>query len=204
MNRSKGPCWSAMVAIVCMLLILALILSMCGKAPAPVPPEVCTDGSVIVREAPDDVAADAEPEPTPDATESPAVSLGSESVTPVDADELDLLSRLICGEMGMSWAPDEQQLYVGSVALNRVASDRFPDTLEEVVYQPGQYACASYLDTLTPDERTIANARQLLEGGSVLPAGVVFQSEAPQGSGVYATYHDEVLGSTTYYCTLEG
>ncbi|MEA4947081.1 MAG: cell wall hydrolase [Oscillospiraceae bacterium] len=122
----------------------------------------------------------------------------------IDADELDLLSRLICGEMGMSWAPDEQQLYVGSVALNRVASDRFPDTLEEVVYQPGQYACASYLDTLTPDERTVANARQLLEGGSVLPAGVVFQSEAPQGSGVYATYHDEVLGSTTYYCTLEG
>ena len=37
-----------------------------------------------------------------------------------------------------------------------------------------------------------------------LPADVVFQSEAPQGSGVYATYHDEVLGSTTYYCTLEG
>ena len=109
-----------------------------------------------------------------------------------------------CGEMGMSWAPDEQQLYVGSVVLNRVASDRFPDTLEEVVYQPGQYACASYLYSLTPDARTIANARQLLEGGSVLPAGVVFQSEAPQGSGVYATYHDEVLGSTTYYCTLEG
>ena len=81
MNRSKGPCWSAVVAIVCMLLILALILSMCGKAPAPVPPKVCTDGSVIVREAPDDVAADAEPEPC-------------------DADELNLLARLITGEMG--------------------------------------------------------------------------------------------------------
>lgn len=123
--------------------------------------------------------------------------------TAVDADELDLLSLLITAEMGMSWAPDEQQLNVGSVALNRVTSPLFPGTLEEVITQPGQYACASYINTLTPDERTIANARKLLEDGSVLPADVLTQSESPLGP-VYATYHDKVLGSTTYYCTIEG
>ena len=29
---------------------------------------------------------------------------------------------------------------VGSVVLNRVESEYYPDTIREVIYQPGQYA----------------------------------------------------------------
>ena len=118
-------------------------------------------------------------------------------------DDVDLLARLLTCEMGCSWIADEQQLYVGSVVLNRVASDLFPDTLREVIYQPGQYAPAisGWIETVQPDERTIGNARWLLENGSVLPENVLYQSTVVQGE-VYDSYYDAVLGTTTYYCYL--
>ena len=118
-------------------------------------------------------------------------------------DDVDLLARLLTCEMGCSWIADEQQLYVGSVVLNRVASDLFPDTLQEVIYQPGQYAPAisGWIETVQPDERTIGNARWLLENGSVLPENVLYQSTVVQGE-VYDSYYDAVLGTTTYYCFL--
>lgn len=118
-------------------------------------------------------------------------------------DDVDLLARLLTCEMGCSWIADEQQLYVGSVVLNRVASDLFPDTLQEVIYQPGQYAPAisGWIETVQPDERTIENARWLLENGSVLPENVLYQSTVVQGE-VYDSYYDAVLGTTTYYCYL--
>lgn len=116
-------------------------------------------------------------------------------------DDVDLLARLLTCEMGCSWIADEQQLYVGSVVLNRVASDLFPDTLQEVIYQPGQYAPAisGWIETVQPDERTIENARWLLENGSVLPENVLYQSTVVQGP-VYDCYYDSTLGTTTYYC----
>lgn len=118
-------------------------------------------------------------------------------------DDVDLLARLLTCEMGCSWIADEQQLYVGSVVLNRVASDLFPDTLQEVIYQPGQYAPAisGWIETVQPDERTIENARWLLENGSVLPENVLYQSTVVQGE-VYDSYYDADLGTTTYYCYL--
>ena len=54
--------------------------------------------------------------------------------------DLDLLSRLIYAEAGCTWIPDWVQQMVGSVVLNRVESEYYPDTIREVIYQPGQYA----------------------------------------------------------------
>lgn len=114
-------------------------------------------------------------------------------------DDLSLLSWIMYCEAGSSWIPDEIQLYVGSVVLNRVASGSFPNTLYEVIYQPGQYYPVSAGWTCTPDDRTIENARYLLENGSVLPANVVFQANFSQGSGIYYQYDDPYLGSS-YFC----
>ncbi len=193
--------------IAALLVLLAQIINMRVNAVQP------AETVPIVTEAPEgpaDVMADAEPEVSISQTLDSSKQVPSKcqvstksipTQTPsIASDELDLLARLITGEMGASWAPDEQQLYVGSVVLNRVNSSDFPDSLSEVIYQRGQYSCAGYLNSLTPDARTIANARKLLENGPVLPADVVFQSESPQGP-VYTTYYDKVLGTTTYYCT---
>lgn len=122
---------------------------------------------------------------------------------PYTEDDLDLLARLITAEMGASWVSDEMQLYVGSVVINRMNHELFPDTLYDVIYAKGQYSPTwNGAINNTPDERTIENARQLLEYGSVLPENVVFQANFPQGDGTYYEYYDEVLGTTTYFCYL--
>lgn len=109
--------------------------------------------------------------------------------------DLYLLSHLINAEAGSNWCSDDLMRYVGSVALNRVEHTAFPNTLEEVIYQPGQYACIwdGNFDK-EPYERAVRIAKELLDNGSVLPANVVFQSEFPQGSGIY------IQEQNTYLC----
>lgn len=113
---------------------------------------------------------------------------------PIYSDEdLEILAHVLTGECHTY--PDEEQLYVGSVVLNRVNSPDYPDTVKGVVFQRGQYACTwdgNYYRQ--PTEANWRNARWLLENGSVLPENVVYQSGGRQGSGVYlrTRYH--------YYC----
>lgn len=121
---------------------------------------------------------------------------------PADDQDLMLLAKLISCEMGCDWISAEQKYKVGSVVLNRVADSRFPGNIYDVIWQPGQYACATSgaLFKAQPSEEIIDIARDLLLNGSRIPADVVFQAEFPQGEGVYAEYRDDVLGTTTYYC----
>lgn len=115
--------------------------------------------------------------------------------------DLDLLARLIHAESGSEWMSDELQMSVGNVILNRVTDERFPDSIEKVIYQKGQYYCVKNgAINVPPTEREINNAKQLLEGKTVLPENVVWQSEFKQGKGIYKTYYDDVLGTTTYFC----
>ena len=51
-------------------------------------------------------------------------------------DDLYVLSHIISAEAGN--CSEDMMLSVGSVVLNRVADDRFPDTISEVVFQEGQ------------------------------------------------------------------
>ena len=105
---------------------------------------------------------------------------------PVTDYDLWLMAHLINGEAGADYCSDELMFYVGSVALNRVKSNLFPNTLEEVIFQSGQYACTTdgnfYIE---PCERAWEIANDLLYEGSVLPDNIVFQSQFRQGSGVY-------------------
>lgn len=96
-----------------------------------------------------------------------------------------LLSHLIMGEAEN--CDDKTQLYVGSVALNRVKSKYFPNTLKDVIFQDGQYACTwdgnFYKE---PTEQCLKNAVYLASFGSVLPENVIWQAGFKQGDGVYA------------------
>lgn len=115
--------------------------------------------------------------------------------------DLDLLSRVIYAEVGCTWIPDWVQRMVGSVVLNRVNSSYYPNTIREVIYQPGQYS-PTWDGSInkTPDSRTIANAKYLLENGSVCPGNVIGQNSIITGSGVYKSYYDSILGTTVYFC----
>lgn len=107
--------------------------------------------------------------------------------TLLDESKVYMLARLINGESGSNWCSDTMQLGVGSVVLNRMKSDKFPDTMEEVIFQPGQYSCTNKGSGywLEPSERAIANAEKLLTEGSIFPDNVLFQANFTQGKGTY-------------------
>lgn len=117
---------------------------------------------------------------------------------PYDEEELELLAHLINGEAGADYCSDDLKFYVGSVALNRVASEYFPNTLEAVIFQEGQYACTwdgNY--DKEPSEACYEIAEELLIYGSVLPENVLFQAEFKQGDGTYCKEQN------MYFCYKE-
>lgn len=128
-------------------------------------------------------------------TEEPTTVIATTTYASVDDYELWLLAHLINGEAGATWCSDTTRYYVGSVVLNRVNHTEFPDSIESVIYQSGQYACTwdGNFD-LEPSDRCWEIARDLLINGSWLPNDVVFQANFSQGSGVY-DYIDGV-----YFC----
>ena len=85
--------------------------------------------------------------------------------TKLDFDELYLLAKIICVEAGSPQLSDEWRMCVGEVVLNRVASPEFPDSICEVVFEPGQYQeveSFEFIYMLTPTEECVDAARRLL------------------------------------------
>ena len=117
-------------------------------------------------------------------------------------DDLYLLAKIVYAEAGSYWLPDEWKMSVGEVVLNRVASPEFPNTIKDVIYQPGQYygSQSRYFENLRPDARCVDIAKRLLEGERVLnDPSVVFQANFGQGSGNHMAMYDRQLG-WTYFC----
>ena len=112
--------------------------------------------------------------------------------------DLYVLSHIISAEAGN--CSEDMMLSVGSVVLNRVTDDRFPDSIEEVVFQEGQYS-PTWNGTFynEPTEGAVVAAKTLLEGGAVIDASVVWQAEFPQGQGVYDTI-ESPWGTVMYFC----
>jgi hypothetical protein len=111
-------------------------------------------------------------------------------------DDVWYLSRVIQAESG--YCQREMMEGVGSVVLNRRDDDRFPDTIKEVIEQPGQYSTLSWLSSQTPTEEVMEVTIDLLENGSKFPPEVVWQANFPQGSGTYQTLSTSY--STMYFC----
>ncbi|MTI81736.1 MAG: LysM peptidoglycan-binding domain-containing protein [Firmicutes bacterium] len=61
-------------------------------------------------------------------------------VIPYDDKDLDLLARIIAAES--RGEPMTGQIGVGAVVINRVQSPQFPNSLKDVIYQPGQFGPA--------------------------------------------------------------
>ncbi len=129
-----------------------------------------------------------------------AIARGQLDGTPVDYDELSLLARLIFAEAGERGYSDAQRLCVGEVALNRVASPEFPDTLEALAGRPGLYPCAGEPEfaDLRPSRSCAELALRLLLGERRLAPSVLYYGARRIGP-VYARFYDRRLG-TTYFC----
>ena len=106
--------------------------------------------------------------------------------------DFELLARVIEAEAGGE--SDYHKLCVGTVVMNRVASDKYPDTIEGVIYQPGQYQCVtnSHINK-EPSESSYEAAESILDGRRMFRSSVVYQAEFIQGKVV------EKVGNT-YFC----
>ena len=133
--------------------------------------------------------------PTPTETETEIEE--TETELPYSADDFYELSHVIQAEAGYcEW---EMMAGVGSVVLNRVEHEAFPDTVYEVIHQPGQYSCVDNGTFYTePTEVAKEVADYLLRNGSDYPVEVVYQANFPQGSGTYKTLSTSY--STMYFC----
>ena len=123
--------------------------------------------------------------------------------TKLDFDELFLLAKIICAEAGSPQLSDDWRMCVGEVVLNRVASPEFPDSIHDVVYEPGQYQEVDTFEfayVLMPTAECVDAARRLLEGERLMEPWVVFQANFVQGGGIYSAYCDSELGYT-YFCS---
>lgn len=118
----------------------------------------------------------------------------------IDKDELYVLAHVIDGEgRGQD---DAFKWLVGAVVLNRVKADIYPNTVKEVVFERGQYACTwdgNY--NREPEESSWMIARHLLSWGvkeNEIPASVTGQSAGKQGE-VWLAYKC-TNGVTCYFC----
>ena len=68
-----------------------------------------------------------------------------------------------------------EMLGVAQCIRNRVMSDRFPDTVKEVILQKGQFSPASKLDLYTPTESAMTAAKEvLLHGVTVFDSNYMY------------------------------
>ena len=103
------------------------------------------------------------------------------------------MSRIITWESGNQ--PVAGQIAVGNVVLNRVDSTRFPDTIKDVIFQPGQFspaACGVIYGE--PYEISVVCAKLALEGYNTVGDALFFQV------GRYGA----VANIATYVCTIGG
>ena len=133
-----------------------------------------------------------------------AILIGS----PVTAEEMsrevdsDLfnVAHLMMGEAG--YTDSTERRLTASVLLNRVDSDKFPDTIGECLYQPGQYTTVRDGGPfwMEPTSECWKDAEELLTqwyetGDTDLPEDVLYQSRGPLGYGTYL-----VSGWGQYFC----
>ena len=106
--------------------------------------------------------------------------------------DFELLARVIEAEAGGE--SDYHKLCVGTVVMNRVDSEKYPNSIEGVIYQPGQYQCVtnSHINN-EPSESSYEAAESILDGRRMFRSSVVYQAEFIQGKVV------EKVGNT-YFC----
>jgi len=99
------------------------------------------------------------------------------------AADLDLLAKVVWVEArGESF---EGQQAVAEVALNRLVSPDFPNTLHEVIYAEGQFRSAPYLEDATPWQVQYEAIDGALFGPYVLPMDVMYFAQQPTNDHVW-------------------
>lgn len=95
--------------------------------------------------------------------EAEAAAAAQAEAEAAQQEEKELLASLIFCEAGNQ--PYEGQVAVGAVVMNRINSSSYPDTMEEVIYQSGQFspAMSGWLDRVRANQSYTEAAMQAAE-----------------------------------------
>jgi len=165
-------------------LYLGLIAYMIfGDFPIPVPVQVAAEPSPpVIVDCPCAERVQLAETPTPSRYEDIKLS----------AADVDTLARLVWLEA--RGEPFEGQRAVVEVVFNRMLSPSFPDTVEAVVYQAGQFTPAVYIgDTVATDQQYEAVAAALQGNEPITDADVVYFSTSAQNQRVFAIIGNHVF-----------
>jgi len=85
-----------------------------------------------------------------------------------------LLAKLIEAEAGSE--PFIGQVAIGNVIMNRVSDDRFPDSIEDVIAEPGQFTpvATGRINYTEPTQSSIDAAKKALQGEKPVKDAVYF------------------------------
>lgn len=155
--------------------------------------EIERNSEQFVKETAQEFETETVAEPSNSIEEETQTELETEVETKYTEYDFELLARVIEAEAGGE--SDYHKLCVGTVVMNRVDSEKYPDTIEGVIYQPGQYQCVtnSHINK-EPSKSSYEAAESILDGRRMFRSSVVYQAEFIQGSKVV-----ERVGNT-YFC----
>lgn len=92
----------------------------------------------------------------------------------------------------------EGQQAVAEVILNRLASDKFPNTLQNVVYAANQFNSAKFLDTAKPYQMQYEAVENALLGPYVLPEDVYYFATTAKTSKIWGKIGGHVFCYADY------
>lgn len=107
----------------------------------------------------------------------------------VSSADRDLMAKILYLEANNQ--STEGQQAVVEVILNRVVNSRFPNSVQEVIYQQGQFTSVKSLGRAQPSARTYEIVDQVLAGEThVVPTDVVYFSRGKTNSRPYQKIGD--------------
>jgi N-acetylmuramoyl-L-alanine amidase len=104
---------------------------------------------------------------------------------------LDLLAKLVHHESNNQCIEGQQA--VAEAAINRVRHPRFPNTLEEVLFQPGQFMPRSELMSVRANEKNYEAVRKAFTS-PILPSTYVYFATTPCNGRNHIKIQDHYFG----------
>lgn len=119
-----------------------------------------------------------------------------------EQENLDILAKVIQNEADPNWCDWEHSVAVGAVVLNRVQSEYFPNTVREVVAQPGQYLVSYTYGFEQTSRKAYEVAKAALDGDHDVPSDCYWQDNHVQGVSIWKAFYLDTgwFRSTTYIC----
>ena len=184
---------AAMILVLVAIVIFAILFRLLGLA-SDEPPEMelpAPEWVEAVIETPEPSNATETTEPEPVVEETAAVQGPVSRYAPVTEAEIELMARVVYAEANTESAAGQQA--VAEVILNRRAAGNFADTIEAVIFAPGQFSTAPMLHRVTPTPANYAAVMAALYGEAILPMDVVYFSQGAENSRVWGVIGNHVF-----------